>query len=160
MYSDSAACIQLCRYRISKPPSSFKKQNSLLFSPPPKGIHSFTDGKQSCKVATLFQKIFGEIPMNAENSMRERIDKMFRNDRLFAYVMLIGAWLAVWFVVDQVAALGPPGNFMGLVYVSALALCVFNTASIIAMVKHYEHAKEHIYRQDIEHLDAIAVSNK
>ena len=90
--------------------------------------------------------------MNAENSMRERIDTMFRNDRLFAYVLLIGAWL--------VAALGPPGKLMGLVYLSAFALCVFNTASIIAMVKHYEHAKDHIYRQDIEHLDAIAVSNK
>jgi len=111
-------------------------------------------------VVVLFQKILGEIPMNAENSMRERIDKMFSNDRLFAYALLIGAWLAVWFVVNQVAALGPPGNFMGLVYLSALALCVFNTASIIAMVKHYEHAKDHIYRQDIEHLDAIAVSNK
>ena len=98
--------------------------------------------------------------MNAENSMRERIDKMFSNDRLFAYALLIGAWLAVWFVVNQVAALGQPGNFMGLVYIIALALCVFNTASIIAMVKHYEHAKEHIYRQDIEHLDAIAVANK
>jgi hypothetical protein len=108
----------------------------------------------------LFQKIFGEIPMNAENSMRERIDTMFRNDRIFAYVLLIGVWVAVWFVVDQVAALGPPGSFMGLVYLSALALCIFNTASIIAMVRHYEQAKEHIYRQDIQYLDAIAVSNK
>lgn len=98
--------------------------------------------------------------MNAENSMRERIEKMFRNDRMFAYTLLIGVWLAVWFVVSQVAALGPPGALMGLVYLSALALCVFNTASIIAMVKHYEHAKEHIYRQDIEHLDAISASNK
>ena len=98
--------------------------------------------------------------MNAENSMRERIDTMFRNDRIFAYTLLIGVWLAVWFVVNQVAALGPPGALMGRVYLSALALCVFNTASIIAMVKHYEHAKEHIYRQDIEQLDAMAVSNK
>ncbi len=98
--------------------------------------------------------------MNAENSMRERIDTMFRNDRIFAYALLIGVWVAVWFVVDQVAALGPPGSLMGLVYLSALALCIFNTASIVAMVRHYEQAKEHIYRQDIEHLDAIAVSNK
>ena len=98
--------------------------------------------------------------MNAENNMLERIEKMFRNDRIFAYTLLIGVWLAVWFVVNQVAALGPPGALMGLVYLSALALCVFNTASISAMVKHYEHAKEHIYRQDIEPLDAIAVSNQ
>ena len=97
--------------------------------------------------------------MNAENSMRERIDTMFRNDRLFAYALLLGVWLAVWFVVAQVRALGPPGVLMGLVYLSALALCIFNTASIVAMVRHYEQAKEHIYRQDIEHLDANAVSN-
>ena len=62
--------------------------------------------------------------MNAENSMRERIDTMFRNDRIFAYALLIGVWLAVWFVVDQVAALGPPGSLMVLVYLSALALCI------------------------------------
>jgi len=142
------------------PSIAFKKSDSWLYSLPTKGIHQFIYRKHSCKLKLLFQKILGEIPMNAENSMRERIDKMFSNDRLFAYALLIGAWLAVWFVVNQVAALGPPGNFMGLVYLSALALCVFNTASIIAMVKHYEHAKEHIYRQDIEHLDAIAVANK
>ena len=61
--------------------------------------------------------------MNAENSMRERIDTMFRNDRLFAYVLLIGAWLAVWFVVDQVAALGLPQRLRPLCFQHSIHYC-------------------------------------
>lgn len=97
--------------------------------------------------------------MNAENRMQERMQTMLSNDRIFAYVLLGAAWVAVWFVVDQVAALAPKGLLMSLVYASALAICVFNTASILAMVKHFGQTKDHIYRRDIEHLDAHAAQH-
>ena len=43
--------------------------------------------------------------------------------------------------------------------IAAAAVLIFNTASIGAMVKHYEDDKEFIYGLDIKHLDA-AKQNK
>jgi len=94
--------------------------------------------------------------MTTDPELQARIDAMCSNDRIFAYVLLAGAWIAVWFVVMEIAAIAPPGAFTILVYASALANCVFNTASIVAMVRHYQEDKNHIYGQDIAHLDANA----
>ena len=94
--------------------------------------------------------------MTTDPQLQARIDAMCSNDRIFAYVLLAGAWIAVWFVVMEIAAIAPPGAFTILVYVSALAICLFNTASIVAMVQHYQEDKNHIYGQDIAHLDANA----
>jgi hypothetical protein len=38
--------------------------------------------------------------------------------------------------------------------IAAAAVLIFNTASIGAMVKHYEEDKDFIYGLDIKHLDA------
>ena len=94
--------------------------------------------------------------MTTDPELQARIDAMCSNDRIFAYVLLAAAWIAIWFVVVQIADIAPPGAFPALVYVSALAICVFNTASIVAMVRHYQEDKNHIYGQDIAHLDANA----
>ena len=94
--------------------------------------------------------------MTTDPELHARIDAMCSNDRSFAYVLLAAAWIAIWFVVMQIADIAPPGAFTTLVYVSALAICVFNTASIVAMVRHYQEDKNHIYGQDIAHLDANA----
>jgi hypothetical protein len=94
--------------------------------------------------------------MAPEPGLQARIDAMCSNDRIFAYVFLAAAWIAVWFVVMQIAHLAPAGAFTTLVYLSGLAICVFNTASIFAMVRHYQEDKNHIYGQDIAHLDANA----
>jgi len=94
--------------------------------------------------------------MTTDPELQARIDAMCSNDRIFAYALLAAAWIAIWFVVVEIAAIAPPGAFTTLVYVSGLAICVFNTASIIAMVRHYQEDKNHIYGQDIAHLDANA----
>jgi hypothetical protein len=94
--------------------------------------------------------------MTTDPALQARMDAMCSNDRLFAYALLVSAWIAIWFVVVQIADIAPPGAFTILLYVSALAICVFNTASIVAMVRHYQEDKNHIYGQDIAHLDANA----
>lgn len=97
--------------------------------------------------------------MTTDPELQARIDAMCSNDRVFAYVLLAAAWIAVWFVVMQTAPIAPPGSFSTLVWVSGLAVCVFNSASIVAMVRHYQEDKNHIYGQDIAHLDANARHN-
>lgn len=86
--------------------------------------------------------------------MEERIDKMFAGDKLIAGVLVVGLWLTVFFVMLAVRGFIVDKNIEILCWVGAALLLLFNTASIIAMLKHYGQDKAHIYAIDIRHLDA------
>lgn len=92
--------------------------------------------------------------------MQARIDSMYKRDCLFAWGLLLGAWVAVWFVISQVLPLATDGTLKAVIVVAGLILCLFNTASIVAMVKHYREDKEHIYGLDIHHLEANRAASK
>ena len=57
--------------------------------------------------------------------------------------------------VDHDLAVYPHTRIAVVTAIGAAAILIFNTASIRAMVKHYEEDKEFIYSLDIEHLDAM-----
>jgi hypothetical protein len=89
-----------------------------------------------------------------QKGMEERIDKMFAGDKLIAGVLVVGLWLTVFFVMLAVRGFIVDKNIEILCWVGAALLLLFNTASIIAMLKHYGQDKAHIYAIDIRHLDA------
>ena len=89
-----------------------------------------------------------------QKDMEERIDKMFAGDKLVAGILVVGLWLTVFFVMLAVRGFIVDKNIEILCWVGAGLLLLFNTASIIAMLKHYGQDKAHIYAIDIRHLDA------
>jgi hypothetical protein len=89
-----------------------------------------------------------------QKGMEERIDKMFAGDKLIAGILVVGLWLTVFFVMLAVRGFIVDKNIEILCWVGAALLLLFNTASIIAMLKHYGQDKAHIYAIDIRHLDA------
>src|SRR5258708_7417498 len=89
-----------------------------------------------------------------QKDMEERIDKMFAGDKLVAGILVVGLWLTVFFVMLAVRGFIVDKNIEILCWVGAALLLLFNTASIIAMLKHYGQDKAHIYAIDIRHLDA------
>lgn len=88
-----------------------------------------------------------------DGELRTRIERMFSYDRLFAWVMVVLLWLTTLYVVFAVDHYVTDKTLSAVLYISALAVLVFNTASIIAMVSHYRDDKDHIYGLDIRHLD-------
>jgi len=88
-----------------------------------------------------------------DGELRTRIERMFSYDRLFAWVMVVLLWLTTLYVVFAVDHYVTDKTLSTVLYISALAVLVFNTASIIAMVSHYRDDKDHIYGLDIRHLD-------
>jgi hypothetical protein len=83
-----------------------------------------------------------------------RIERMFLRDRLAAGAFVIVLWLVIGFVFLQISPLA--GRAISAVLFAAAGLvAVFNTASIVAMIRHYRHEKARIYGLDIEHLDAL-----
>lgn len=85
--------------------------------------------------------------------LERRMERMFGRDRAMSLSMLLGLWLTLGYVYFAV-----PHGFLatpvGLVLTVAGALVLlFNSASVIAMLRHYREDRDHIYGIDIYHLD-------
>lgn len=85
--------------------------------------------------------------------LADRVDSMFNGDRIAASVLVAVLWITILFVVIAVRPYMPPGVEL-VCWIAAAVLLLFNTASIVAMIRHYAADKAHIYPIDIHHRDA------
>jgi hypothetical protein len=90
-----------------------------------------------------------EVPVH----LRDRVDKMLRRDSRAAIALVTVLWLTIFFVILAVRPYMPPG-VEPVCWIAAAFLLLYNTASIVAMLRHYSEDKAHIYPIDIHHLDA------
>lgn len=88
------------------------------------------------------------------DNLDRRIETMLRGDKLGATVFVVCLWVVIAFVLAMVWQVVPDETIRLTLAVSAGALLLFNTAAIVAMVRHYEEDKTFIYGLDIRHLDA------
>lgn len=88
-----------------------------------------------------------------DEDLRSRIERMFGYDRLFAWIMVALLWLTTLYVAFAVDNYVTNQTLTAILYIAAIAVLIFNTASIFAMVKQYQNDKDHIYGLDIRHLD-------
>ena len=89
-----------------------------------------------------------------DEALTRRIEAMYSRDRLAASALIVTLWLTVVFVMFAVRGFMPDRNIEIVCWIGAGVLLLFNTASILAMIRHYAEDKEHIYAVDIRHLDA------
>ena len=93
--------------------------------------------------------------MGAEMHLATRIDKMHARDRagLIAFITvlwctMIFALITIWPYISVPA--------IRLILASACGLVLaFNTAAILAMLRHYREDKHFIYGLDLKHLDEM-----
>lgn len=95
-----------------------------------------------------------------QKSMDPRVESMFSTDRLWAYGAVLVLWLTYLFVLWQVLPNAGEDNVLLALAVSGGLVLLFNTASIVAMINHYSHDKDHIYGLDLHYLDAMNKSKK
>ena len=88
------------------------------------------------------------------NNINQRINSMYNKDRFFASLILIALWITIAFVYIQISKQVTDQNIQIVLTIGAALLLLFNTGSIIAMLKHYAEDKDFIYKIDIRHLDA------
>ncbi len=87
--------------------------------------------------------------------MESRIEKTYRGDVLFASMFVAVLWLVILFVLWSVGGLVGGGAIRTVLIGSAGMVLLFNTAAIAAMVRHYAHDKDAIYRIDLMHYDEM-----
>ena len=89
------------------------------------------------------------------SDLNQRIDAMFQRDKLGAWLLIILLWLATLSVLFLSWPHVPDGRVRVVLAIGAIAVLIFNTASIAAMLNHYAHDKKFIYGLDIRTLDAL-----
>ena len=99
----------------------------------------------------------------AEADFKGRINAMFGRDRLFGWAFVVILWVTYVFTywAIMVAWDSPSkGEVQIALIISGLAVLVYNTLSIGAMIKHYSEDLEFIYSVDLRHLDALKEARK
>ncbi len=78
---------------------------------------------------------------------------MHRRDVLVAWAFVIGLWFAVIFVALATWSLAPNGVARIMLLCAGAVVLLFNTAAIVAMLRHYREDRDFIYGLDIRFLD-------
>ncbi|APG94743.1 hypothetical protein [Sinorhizobium americanum] len=88
-------------------------------------------------------------------SFNQRIDAMHRRDRICLSAFVVVLWCTLLFALFSVwPYISTPA--IGIILTVACGLVLlFNTAAIVAMLRHYEEDKHFIYGLDLKHLDEM-----
>ncbi|KQY42724.1 MULTISPECIES: hypothetical protein [Rhizobium/Agrobacterium group] len=91
----------------------------------------------------------------ADAHLATRIDKMHSRDRAGLIIFITVLWCTMVFALVTIwPYISVPAIRIILTTACALVL-VFNTAAIIAMLRHYSEDKHFIYGLDLKHLDEM-----
>lgn len=93
-------------------------------------------------------------------SNEDRIEKMYKMDVRNAIILIVLLWVTILFVLLNVWPIIPLTSIKIAVSIGAAALLIFNTAAIVAMLRHYKEDKNFIYSLDIRYLDEIQARKK
>ena len=84
-----------------------------------------------------------------------RIDRMHGSDRLGALAFVVALWAVVLFVLYAIWPNIANYTIRTILIAAGALLLVFNTAAVVAMLRHYESDKHFIYGLDLKHLDEM-----
>ncbi len=94
-------------------------------------------------------------PSVQQRSSDPRIASKLSKDCIWASGLLLALWLLYVFVFYEVLP-NTGENYVGLALaISGGLVLLFNSASIIAMIKHYSEDREYIYGLDLHYLDIM-----
>lgn len=83
-----------------------------------------------------------------------RIEKMHRRDIAVAWAFVIGLWFAIGFVALATWSLAPSALARNVLLCGGAVVLIFNTAAILAMLRHYREDRDFMYGLDLKFLDA------
>ncbi len=86
--------------------------------------------------------------------LTSRIEKMHRLDVKIAWAFVLGLWFAIGFVAWATWDLAPSAAARAVLLCGGAAVLIFNTAAIMAMLRHYREDRDFMYGLDIKFLDA------
>lgn len=92
--------------------------------------------------------------MSPNPTLQERIDKMLKRDILAGVIFAAVMWVTIIFVLVVTVRVVDDSTVGWVLAASAIVLGTFNTASLLSMISRYKQERQHVYGEDIAHLDA------
>ena len=89
------------------------------------------------------------------DNLDARIDRMHGRDRMGALAFVVALWIVLVFVLFSIWGDIADGTIRAILLIAGGLVLVFNTASIVAMLRHYHSDKHFIYGLDLKHLDEM-----
>lgn len=90
-----------------------------------------------------------------QSTMQERIDSMLKRDIAVGVFFASLMWLTLLFVFLVTARIVEDRAVTVVMLAAALTLGVFNTLSLLSLISRYRNERQHVYGEDITHLDAM-----
>ena len=87
------------------------------------------------------------------SDLDQRIGAMHKRDVTVAWAFVLGLWFAIIFVAIATWDLAPAGAARTILLCAGAVILVFNTAAIMAMLRHYREDRDFMYGLDIQFLD-------
>jgi hypothetical protein len=87
--------------------------------------------------------------------LAQRIDKMHARDRLGLIIFVAVLWLTMLFALFVVWPYISVSAIRAILAIFCGLVLIFNTAAVVAMLKHYTEDKHFIYGLDLKHLDEM-----
>lgn len=78
---------------------------------------------------------------------------MHKRDVLIAWAFVLGLWFAIIFVALATWNLAPSSAARNVLLIGGAIVLIFNTAAILAMLRHYREDRDFMYGLDIKFLD-------
>jgi protein-S-isoprenylcysteine O-methyltransferase Ste14 len=88
------------------------------------------------------------------SDLDQRIEAMHKRDIIVAWAFVLGLWFSIIFVAMATWSLAPTGAARIILLIAGAVILIFNTAAILAMLRHYREDRDFIYGLDIKFLDA------
>ena len=87
------------------------------------------------------------------SDLNQRIEAMHRRDVQVAWAFVVGLWCAMIFVAYTTWDLAPTAGARTLLLIGGAIVLLFNTAAILAMLRHYREDRDFMYGLDIKFMD-------
>jgi hypothetical protein len=94
------------------------------------------------------------------SDLDQRVRAMHRRDVSTAWIFVIGLWFTVLFVAWVTWSLAPSAGARTILLLGGGVVLLFNTAAILAMLRHYREDRDFIYGLDIRFLDEARALRK
>jgi hypothetical protein len=92
---------------------------------------------------------------SVDAALAERIDRMHARDRLGLIIFVVVLWCTMLFALFTIWPFISVPALRAILTIACGLVLIFNTAAIVAMLRHYADDKHFIYGLDLKHLDEM-----
>jgi uncharacterized membrane protein len=95
-----------------------------------------------------------------DSKLQARIDAMLSRDIAVGISFAAAMWITLVFTLIITARVVDDVAVVLVMAAAAVVLGIFNTLSLLSLIRRYRHERQHVYGEDLIHLDAMRAAKQ